>query len=365
MHLHSLFFIPFYSADYFSDYPPGYIYILYPIGMLLELFGLEFMSEGSLFLITLPAVICDILTGIVIYRLAAKKSDRSAAAFSAAYLFNPAVIQNSSVWGQVDSVYTLAAVLMCIFLYEKKPVQSYFVFAAGILIKPQMLIFTPLLLWGIYENVFAGGFDKSKFIKNLLCGLSAVGCMAIACLPFGITKVIRQYLSTLDSYPYVSVNAYNFWSLLGLNWTHQDEPFIGQITYKQIGTLVIPAICIFAAVILFKRKGFSDRYWTAGAFIISAMFIFSIRMHERYLYPVMVFLLLAYLENKDKRFMVSYILMSVLMYLNVWHVLKYYNSVIYGDPGIIIQLISLGMLQSGIFLYRSIFRPFNNDISFS
>ena len=42
----------FYSPDVFTDYPPGYMYLLYPIGFLVSKTGIPYL--GSLHLILLP-----------------------------------------------------------------------------------------------------------------------------------------------------------------------------------------------------------------------------------------------------------------------------------------------------------------------
>ncbi len=55
----------FYTGDYFSDYPPGYLYILWLLGNAKELFSL---SIGNFYiLLKLPAIICDLTLGIFIY----------------------------------------------------------------------------------------------------------------------------------------------------------------------------------------------------------------------------------------------------------------------------------------------------------
>ena len=128
-------------------------------------------------------------------------------------------ILNSSLWGQVDSVYTLFVVLMLYLLTNKETIKSYFVFAVCIFIKPQAFMFMPLLIFGIIENVFLPKFDREKFIKNLLWGLGAVAMLFLLALPFGLGNVINQYKETLSSYPYLTVNAFNLWGALGQNWT--------------------------------------------------------------------------------------------------------------------------------------------------
>lgn len=344
----------FYSGDFFADYPPGYIYILYFVGALLSAFKCAYLSAQCLLIIKFPAIICDLVTGFIIYRYVSKRNTNTAVLLTAFYLFNPAIVQNSSVWGQVDSVFTLAVTTMCIFLSEKKTIPAYFAFAIGILIKPQTLIFSPLILMGIYENVFKGGVKKDIFWKNLICGLSAIGVMLIAFLPFGIGKILRLYIKTMSSYPYASVNAYNFWSMLGFNWTPQDTPFLGSITFKSIGTVVIPLICIFSAVIFLKRINSGDRYWITGAFIIITMFLFSVRMHERYIYPVVLFLIMAYSENKKKIYFFCYCMFSLLMYFNLWNVMMINRSNGgYADYSVV-QVISIGMVITGVLFYISI-----------
>ena len=98
----------FYSPDVFTDYPPGYMYLLYPIGFLVSKTGIPYLGSLHLILLRLPSILCDCITGQLLYKEAKKKfSSSHALFFSALYLFNPAVILNSSLWGQVDSVFTL------------------------------------------------------------------------------------------------------------------------------------------------------------------------------------------------------------------------------------------------------------------
>ena len=55
----------------FHDYPPGYMYVLYIVGAIEKLFG---FSDGAQYaLVKLPAIVCDILAGVLIYKVAKKK----------------------------------------------------------------------------------------------------------------------------------------------------------------------------------------------------------------------------------------------------------------------------------------------------
>ena len=96
-------FSKFYTLDMFHDYPPGYMYVLYIVGAIEKLFG---FSDGAQYaLVKLPAIVCDILAGVLIYKVAKKKfSDGLSTVFASLYLFNPATIVNCSLRGLVDSV---------------------------------------------------------------------------------------------------------------------------------------------------------------------------------------------------------------------------------------------------------------------
>ncbi len=349
-------FSAFYSPDVFTDYPPGYMYILYVIGFIQSAFSVEYMSSFSMLLLRLPAILCDLGICYIIYRMACKRfSEKHSLIVTALYLFNPAVIMNSSIWGQVDSVFVLVVLIMVLLLMEEKNIPAYYVFAVGILLKPQTLIFTPLLLFGIYENVFVKDFSWNKFLKNLFCGLGAIAMMVLLCVPFGLEKVWSQYTDTLGSYPYISVNAYNFWALLGKNWASQDTEFLF-FTYKELGTLVIIALTIVSAFLFYKRMKSQDRYFIAGGFIALTMFLFSVRMHERYLYPVMIMLLMTFVMTGSKYMMYSYVVLSICHFLNVWHVLNYYDPANYSSIVGTISALSLVMVVGAIYYYYSLYR---------
>lgn len=246
-------FSRFYTLDMFHDYPPGYMYILYIVGALQKLFGL---SGGAQYvLVKLPAIICDLLTGILVYKVAKNKfSDSVSTILAALYLFNPAAILNCSLWGQVDSVYTLLVLLMIYFITEKKMLASYFSFAVCIFIKPQAFIFTPVLIGGIIQNVFLNDFSSKKFIKNLIGGLCAIAALFIIALPFGISNVIEQYKATLASYPYLTVNAFNIWGAMGKNWTGLTTPA------TVISYIFLAGISVYSLIILIKSKNKSKFY---------------------------------------------------------------------------------------------------------
>ena len=139
-------------------------------------------------------------------------------------------------------------------------------------------------------HVFLQDFSWRKFFYNLCGGLAVICGMLLLCAPFGLNAAISQYTSTLGSYEYAAVNAYNFWGLLGMNWVSQDTVFLF-LPCRTWGSIAIVLIVLFTFLIALRCRKEPSRYFCLGAFIILTMFLFSVRMHERYMYPGLALLL--------------------------------------------------------------------------
>ena len=341
----------FYTLDMFHDYPPGYMYVLYIVGAIEKLFG---FSDGAQYaLVKLPAIVCDILAGVLIYKVAKKKfSDGLSTVFASLYLFNPATIVNCSLWGQVDSVYTLFILLMIYFISEKKMIYSYFMFAICIFIKPQAFIFTPILIFGIIENVFIKDFSKEKLLKNLGFGVSAIILMVLLALPFGISNVIDQYTTTMASYPYLTVNAFNLWGALGKNW----EGLSSFTTV--IGYVFLIAIVAYSVYVFFKSKN-NAKYYFVGALLAFMTYMLSTKMHDRYAFPAMGLLLLAFVSVTDFKNFIMYALVTLSQFFNTAWVLFVYekspNDYFRSAPVLIASLINVVLLIFIVYLTQKLY----------
>ena len=330
-------FASFYTSDMFADYPPGYMYILYIVGFLKNIFSYNSIFAYSV--LKLPAMLADILCAVIIYKLAEKKlGNKIKYLITGFFLFNPAVILNSAVWGQVDSVFTLFVLLMFVAILEKRMILSYFIFALSIFMKPQALFYAPVLGFAIIENVFLDNYSNKKVIKNLLGGISAILILFILAKPFGISNVISQYISTLESYNFVTVNAYNFWGALGLNWTPSNY------IYSILGYLSIAITVVLSAFIYFKSEK-DNRLFITSAFICLSVFMFSIKMHERYAFPAIVFLLCSFAVSFKKKEMYFYIATSALQFLNAFHVLFFYKPEVVFETQNIVYTIAISWLN--------------------
>ena len=127
------------------DYPPLYLYILRYIGKVLLRLNWAPDSIFGIILIKMPAILADILSGILVYMVTARKmSKKTALILSGLYLFNPAILVNSAMWGQTDGIMTLLVVVGLLGLYHDRIMVSAFFFASACLMNPKGFIFQPV-----------------------------------------------------------------------------------------------------------------------------------------------------------------------------------------------------------------------------
>lgn len=303
----------YHQSDMFLDYPPGYLYVLLLIEKLRCLFGIAINDTLYTLMLKLPSICADILCGgFLLWLGKSKLGEKTALLLSAAYLFCPVVLVNSARWGQVDSFCTTVLLCSAILLYKERYVPSAILFGLSIACKPQMLIFAPMYIFFTLK--------KKKPIQltvGVLCAVAAILLTAAPCTDgLDFSWLLERYKSTLDYYNYYSVNAYNFWSVIGWNWKVLPEgSTLTALTFA--APLLATALC---GVFMFfaKRK---DAVFACPVILMTVMYLFGIKMHERYLFPVFIFMLLCFALTPDKRLIYSFGTAAAIHYLNVAHVL--------------------------------------------
>ncbi|MDT2235158.1 glycosyltransferase 87 family protein [Paenibacillus larvae] len=126
-------------------------------------------------------------------------------------VLNPALWLNSSIWGQIDSIFMIFVLLFLRGLRQKKFAFAACMLAIAVLIKPQGLLLGPFLLLALAKQ------------RDFKAWLQAFGTGAVTFLlpvvPFMIHKgfswIFTLYFGTLGSYPYASLNAFNLFALFG------------------------------------------------------------------------------------------------------------------------------------------------------
>ncbi|OOM77974.1 glycosyltransferase 87 family protein [Clostridium sp. BL-8] len=317
-------FSNFYSSARQADYPPLYIYIL---GLIGKIASLSTVNPYYTLILKMPSIIADIITSYFIYKLGKKYlSVYISILLGAFYIFNPAVFIDSTFWGQVDSFFTLLIVIALYLLSEKKYILSSGMFAAAILMKPQGIIFLPILF---FELV------RQRTIKNFVySAISAFITALIIIIPFSLNSqnplwIINLYTKTISEYPYASINAFNFFGLIGGNYKDYNTELFS-ISYHTLGMIFIVLTTLIGWFIYIK--GNDRKYVSAIALLqISGVFTFSVGMHERYLFPAEAIAILALIYLKDRRFFLLAIGFSITNYINISTVLFRNNTTIFNN----------------------------------
>ena len=324
----------FYSPDFFCDYPPGYMLMLWPAALLRRLFGAGYNSPAHILLIKLLPILFDLAAAHLVYEYTrARLGERPALLLAAFYALNPAVFVDSAAWGQIDSVLTLLVVVCAVEAVRGRYLVSLPVFALAVLIKPQALLFGPLGLAALLLNVVLAGQGEAEIGKarlreglKLLWGvLAAFGLMYLVALPFclgeakgfldGLTAPARWlynlYSGTLSSYPYFSLNTLNVYTLFGLNW--RELSLLPQLEVVS-WVLFIGAYAVCVALYLISRD--RKKLFLCAATLMLLVCTFGPKIHERYVYPALLLLVLAYVEERDARVLGSAVALTATLFLN-------------------------------------------------
>ena len=367
----------FYEATSFCDYPPLYTYILALNSWLSRQLGAGEALTRIIF--RLVPNLCDLAGSWMLYRLLLRQKDmhqRASFLFLALAVFNPAAILNSAAWGQMDSVLCLMLVCVAMGAVNGKWKLALPLYVAAVLVKPQALMLGPL---GLAYIVIAW-IRKPASRRQILIGTGfSLLTLAAGVIPFSLRQdwdwLISLYGRTLASYPYATVNTANFYYILGGNWAgvngkaHIAAPVILSVLSSGYGIwwylrakeqryrLAETAVSfIFAAIfIIFACTGMPWTWngglamayafvtvlsaavrsrdirmlpWLGGLLFI-LLYVFGVKMHERYLFPALMLLASAWILQKDRRILYILILYTFTVFMNEGIVLD--NSIRLGS----------------------------------
>ena len=338
-----------YGTAAFLDYPPGYLYVLWLAEALRRLLGLEFASAGYTLLIKLPSILADIACAYAVYALARPKGERTACFSAAVWLLCPAVLINSTVWGQADSFCTMLVLFALLCMLHSRYLPAAMLFGMAVLCKPQMLAFTPLFVfWPL----------RQKHYRQLITGiLAAVGTGLLLAAPFtqgfNFLWLIKKYASTMGFYNYFTVNAYNLYGLLGLNWGSMEG--LGALSACLTVLFCGAAVVLAGAVILRGKR--PDALFAAAALLMATVFLFCPKMHERYLFPTLLFLWVCCVYTRDRRLQFGFGVFATLHFLNVNYVL-YLNNRYVSPTSLPVLALSLGHLLAYGWLLFALYRVY-------
>jgi Gpi18-like mannosyltransferase len=276
--------------------------VLYAVGFLQSIFNIDPNSALFTLMVKLPAIIAEVVLALIVCRIAIKEMGRTFGLLCGALvLFNPAMYFNSSVWGQVEAVLILFAVLCLYYLRKENYWLGALFFALALLLKPQAIMLAPVVGLAYIYALFKKGRTE-RAILQMIGGAAIVAVVfAAGVIPFTGTQspdwVLHKYIGVIEEYQFASVNAFNLYGLLGANWVEADKTLLF-MPYEYWGLMFIVLICITVAILQWRSRAQRAIFDVAG-FLIISVYMLSHAMHERYMLPACAFLLLAYVFTRD------------------------------------------------------------------
>lgn len=334
----------FYTEGYFCDYPPFSMYLFWLVGWILKAFnwsGNDFLANT---VIKLPALACDLATAWLILQLLRRKNPRLGLLLAVIYMYLPAILYNSSYWGQVDTYYAFLMMAAFYLIVKGKPELAAACVAASFLTKAQTAAFIPVLVF----------FMFLRYPPRRIAGIVGAAALAtlVMLLPFNwgkpLTWIFRHYANMAGQYKYASFNAANFLLLLGGN-NRSDSAALGVgLTYRTLGFLLFFLSSAWCCYYLYHRRtkaGLAAVFATASW----AFFLFFPRMHERYLFPTLGFLLLAFGYLRDRRIYFLGVLLSLSYFFNLHAVILRFGNALQ-EPVFSRGMYILAMVNTGLFV---------------
>ncbi len=302
----------FYSADYFADYPPGYILVLGLVSLVRKALQLSYESHWTYFLLALIPAICDCAAVVLLDHISRRymgqgRAQRCLVLFAA---FCPLTLFDTGIWKQIDGAFALPLLLCFWLLEERRYLLAAVLYGVALAISRRHCWLGRCWpsAFGGYCGCRAGWQSPLKSVGQIFCGAAlALLPPLLAGLPFYgaknlVPSLIDKYITTASGYQYATINAFNWFAALGGNWQALDACPVFNLSWKVLGIFniaVITVLLVVLAVISWRAGQFSPLL--LAAFYTVGIFTFAHCMHERYLVLGMLLVLLAAARWNDIR----------------------------------------------------------------
>ena len=340
----------FYQVVPNCDYPPLDVYLFWAVGSVAGSLGILGTSLQSYAVKALPSLF-DVATAALIFAFLRRRVGfRWGIVAAALYAINPAVLYDSAVWGQFDSIYTFFLILSLVLFLGKKPWLSAGVFALAALTKPQSGALAPLMAYLFWRE-----YDVKGLLKAGLAG--AVTVLAVI-LPLQwdnpVTFLVDVYFRGYSEYPYTSVNAFNLWGLGG-TW-RLDTQIVLFTNLFIIGWGMFTLLAGFVLLNLdeHRHEGEEALVLFTAFLLLFGFFMLPTRIHERYLFPTLAILaLLIPLASKTRVLLVA---LTATLLVNEAYVMNFLNAGVVVVPldavSVSVSIVNVIVLIYAVWLMR-------------
>ena len=280
-------------------------------------FNQYWQNTNLLFLIVskMPAILADFgIAGLILWiGKHAKKLNFPElplsfyAVLSLVFLFNPVTLIDGAWWGQVDSLGVIIFLGAFLLVLSNKPFLAGVIYMVAMLTKLQNMIYSPIFFLFLWEM---NGLD------GLLKGLAGsmvtfFGLNIEFILSHNMARVLESLTANYDYFPWLSLWAFNPWWIVSgghgmpppLSCCTDKMLSIGLMNAKTVGLAffsggyLLAMLCMQPFSFLRGRKETDMgtviyRFLTAFVLVNASFFLFQTESHDRYAFPLVVFLLL-------------------------------------------------------------------------
>jgi dolichyl-phosphate-mannose-protein mannosyltransferase len=323
-----------------ADYPPAYLYVLWMAGATAR--SSVTTVEGLRLFVETPPLVADLLLGLLIFAAVFhyRRSRRLALAAMLLFALNPALLYDTVVWGQADSVLVLPVVLAALLLIESQFVLGWAVAGLAGLVKPQALMVLPVFaLWTMLRSdrrtwYYCGG----AFLVTALGGFAPFLSGHPWYWPFSV------YSFSASRYRLASMNAFNLMAVLGGIDRPEFISFMG-VSYIAVGTGLLVALYLTLAFLLW-RKPSPQMVLIATFLAFLDFFVLAAREHERYLYPALAVVTLMAFDAPA--LMALWVVLTATLLTNLIWVKRFHEGLIALDPNSA-AVIGIGLINVAAF----------------
>lgn len=339
------------------NYPPAYLYVLWWMSGVYDwlspedgatlgdaaadvLFSVDSPSARLAgWLYKTPAMLADALLGaaLVVWLSRRRKPTDTAASTNGdgslrwavlvggLYVLMPAVVHNSTVWGQVDAIPTLL-MIASLEMARRRRVPAMTGWATlAVLTKAQAAILAPI--WVVVALRWAG-LNGRRWLA--LIGMVVLITAALVAPFLGEAGgVWDAYASAAGYYPYTHLNGFSVWffshplnapqltGILDQHYQRDDRPGLFGLTPRTAGLAAVLIVWVTTAARLWRDEEAVLRW--AARLLPLVFFFLSTQMHERYLFPAIA--LWAWAFEPTRRWWVMWLLLGAAAAVNalwVW-----------------------------------------------
>lgn len=272
------------------NYPPMYLILLRGYVSLALWLHLT-ITPGS-GLAKLPGLVLGACSMISVYWASRGVATRRRLWILALFCFNPAILYDTAVWGQVDILDDTLALLAVMYVRTHR-LAAGILFALALLSKFQAIVVCPVLGVYILHEMWRAkswrpglAFSLGFSIPSIIIGgyFLAVGSLG--------TMIEQAYIVTTGEYPFLNMNAMNIWyNLFPVSpGTLDTSPLVFGIDGKWIGLGFLTLATLYVVLYLvYAVTDVQEKLLKAATLGSFSFYLFPTEIHERYIVMAVIF----------------------------------------------------------------------------